>query len=64
MRLVQTEKLLDWMADSASADRDAIIAALEAVRTALAEVRRLAPGSRLTDSVSSEIQWPVKFSGR
>ena len=43
MRLVQTEKLLSWMADNASADRDAIVAALDAVRTALAAVRRLEP---------------------
>ena len=43
MRLVQTEKLLDWMAGNASTDLDKITAALDAVRNALTEVRELQP---------------------
>jgi len=45
MRLVQTEKLLAWMAANTSADHDKINAALGAVRTALAEVSHKEPAT-------------------
>ena len=41
MRLIQTEKLLAWMAANTTADHDKVDAALDAVHTALAEVSRL-----------------------
>jgi hypothetical protein len=43
MRLVQTEKLLDWMAGNAPEDPETINAIRDAVQVALAEVRRLQP---------------------
>jgi len=43
MRLVQTEKLLEWLAGTAPADSDALVSALGAVRDALATVQHLQP---------------------
>lgn len=45
MRLVQTEKLLEWMVANASPDDDKLESALDAVRDALACVGRLQPAT-------------------
>lgn len=45
MRLLQTEKLLEWMIDNASADGDTLSSALWAVRDALACVGHLQPAA-------------------
>ena len=46
MRLVQTEKLLEWMAGTASEDAEALQLALGAVRDALSTIRCMHPVSR------------------
>lgn len=43
MRLVQTEKLLEWMVDNVPADGDNLMSALGAVREALACVGHVEP---------------------